>query len=330
MVKENSKIYDIKFILVLLVILGHAIQYVYDLRQLDYDDNFIFKMIYIFHMPAFGFVSGYIQSKSNKNKIITYLKILIIPFFLWGIILNQNENLFITIKEIIIRSDKSLWFLLVIFECLLIDFLFINYNEKNKFLISSIVVYLLLVFIFVVGKLELLAIKQLLIIFPYFILGKYLSVFSRCDLNLNKKQTWACLLLCLVFCVILFQLWERSYLKFTPLIIHNEMINIFQFYIIRLISPLPFIILIYFYVINKSENKYWKKNKISKFFSNESLAFYALQFWVILFYTKYISNVNVNIAIDIISCFLFVTIITLLQIKILNKFEIVKKVLCGK
>ena len=59
--KEN-RIYwldNLKWFLILLVVLGHAIQHTYA----DFGQNCLFRAIYSFHMPAFMAVSGYLAWK---------------------------------------------------------------------------------------------------------------------------------------------------------------------------------------------------------------------------------------------------------------------------
>lgn len=65
---ERSVVIDfIRGIAIILVILGHNIQYgsgvSYYTNEL-YFDNVLFKLIYSFHMPLFALISGYLSYRS--------------------------------------------------------------------------------------------------------------------------------------------------------------------------------------------------------------------------------------------------------------------------
>ena len=72
--KKRSPYLDIiKAILIILVIIGHSIQYgsgsTYLEKQLFFN-NYLFKFIYSFHMPLFIMISGYLSYNSlNKNSL---------------------------------------------------------------------------------------------------------------------------------------------------------------------------------------------------------------------------------------------------------------------
>ena len=134
---KRNKIIDItRGYAMLLVVLGHAIQYA---APETMDENIIFRLIYSFHMSLFMFISGLAVSYSKTEINYDWLRKrffnLIIPFFTWGIIpffFNKNwSGFFSSMKELLISPDHGLWFLLVLFEisCLL----FIICIVKKKF-----------------------------------------------------------------------------------------------------------------------------------------------------------------------------------------------------
>lgn len=55
-----------KGILIILVILGHSIQDTIS----DYQNNFLFRFIYSFHMPLFFAISGYLTFKNKYDKTL--------------------------------------------------------------------------------------------------------------------------------------------------------------------------------------------------------------------------------------------------------------------
>lgn len=65
-----------KGILIILVVLGHAIQYSYGIEYSQselYFENPVFRMIYCFHMPMFMLISGYLFCSSNKKQFRTVI-----------------------------------------------------------------------------------------------------------------------------------------------------------------------------------------------------------------------------------------------------------------
>ena len=67
---------NIKVVLIFLVVFGHLIE-----RYIDTSDTLmaIYMFIYIFHMPLFIYISGYLSKNVNKSKKI-FLKDLLIPY----------------------------------------------------------------------------------------------------------------------------------------------------------------------------------------------------------------------------------------------------------
>ena len=126
--KKRSPYIDIvKAILIILVVIGHSIQYgsgpTYIEKQLFFE-NYIFKFIYSFHMSLFIMISGYLSYSSlNKNNlketVISKFKSLIIPILIWSIIpffiLLDYVNIITSIKLFLSVFSTNLWFLWSLF-----------------------------------------------------------------------------------------------------------------------------------------------------------------------------------------------------------------------
>ncbi|MGN5151061.1 acyltransferase family protein [Aeromonas enteropelogenes] len=88
--KRNEYLDYLKGILISLVVLGHSIQ----VSRINFDDNFLFRVIYSFHMPFFFLVSGYLAFSQLKKKGISVFSfkrkvvMLLIPFIGWYLIYN--------------------------------------------------------------------------------------------------------------------------------------------------------------------------------------------------------------------------------------------------
>lgn len=111
---------SLKGILILLVVLGHAIQYTIDDGCYT---NHLWNIIYSFHMPAFMAMSGFFAYRigGSKNNVIQTIyrrfRQLLIPYLLWTFLLmiicnNLKKQ---RIWELFLYPDKGLWFLWVLF-----------------------------------------------------------------------------------------------------------------------------------------------------------------------------------------------------------------------
>lgn len=115
----------LKGFLIIMVILGHAIQSVCIHRGGDFMNNYFWNLIYSFHMPAFMAISGFLAYRKNSCRDINIKSLvdviwrrfrqLIIPFLIWSIVLyvvNHNVN---DIYEYVLFPNKSYWFLWALF-----------------------------------------------------------------------------------------------------------------------------------------------------------------------------------------------------------------------
>jgi len=107
----------VKAIAIILVVLGHSIQYACGedyLKSLAFYDNWLYKIIYSFHMPLFMCVSGWLFgysiqrydiSKLLKRKVIA----LIFPLVSWGTIHYLLTKMFLGHQTF----DLSVWWMIV-------------------------------------------------------------------------------------------------------------------------------------------------------------------------------------------------------------------------
>ena len=135
---------------ILLVVLGHAIQYTVQ----NFDENHAFRFIYAVHMPLFMFISGYLTragTQKNATRLLSKAHSLLLPFLSWIPIsyisilyLQQPKDFTADIIDFTINIVKSpdsggLWFLLVLFECHLI-MLASEFISKQKQLAIAITI----------------------------------------------------------------------------------------------------------------------------------------------------------------------------------------------
>ena len=135
---RNQSLDFYKGIAIILVVIGHTLQY--RLYPDNFDAIWGFKFIYSFHMPLFIFLSGAIASQWANiffEKIPFRIKIkiygdrlkksatrLLVPFVSWTIVkyiaLNMDTGLLKYLIKVFMTPDNSLWFLLVLFYCVVI------------------------------------------------------------------------------------------------------------------------------------------------------------------------------------------------------------------
>lgn len=130
-----------RFFAISLVVIGHLIQY----NDINFDENYLFKMIYSFHMPLFIFISGYVSFNSLFEKALgkdinQKSFHLLLPFFIWGIVMYTIQKKYDYIN-LVIHPDSAYWFLWVLFwiySLLKITILLYNYKKLYAFILVPV------------------------------------------------------------------------------------------------------------------------------------------------------------------------------------------------
>ncbi|MBF0595550.1 MAG: acyltransferase family protein [Candidatus Omnitrophica bacterium] len=91
MITRDRTIDTAKGIAIILVVWGHIIQRNLILGGADFFLDPVYKWIYMFHMPLFFFIGGYLMAGSLKNKspasvFFSRCRGLLIPFFFWAVL----------------------------------------------------------------------------------------------------------------------------------------------------------------------------------------------------------------------------------------------------
>ncbi len=175
--KKRDSYYDnAKFILIFLVVLGHYLEPFININKGAYG---IFGFIYMFHMPAFVFISGFFFKKERNKKSLYKL---VIDFLIPYIIV---QLLFITFTQLIgleqyhytlLTPAYIYWYLFAMFiwnlALKIAVFVFDYLKIKIEYMIGLSFVLGLLVgyFDFISWKLSL---SRIVVLFPYFLLGYY-------------------------------------------------------------------------------------------------------------------------------------------------------------
>jgi fucose 4-O-acetylase-like acetyltransferase len=156
MKQERNILIDVlKGFAILLVVLGHSVQY--NLPG-HFDGSLVFRVIYSFHMPLFMFLSGYVNFGSfdgSFGKLSQRLKSLIIPYFSWFLLMFGYACLFayfrseqfpdyqIRLLELVKSPDRAgLWFLWVLaLNCLI---LFVSLRITRKYEEAVLLLFVIL------------------------------------------------------------------------------------------------------------------------------------------------------------------------------------------
>jgi fucose 4-O-acetylase-like acetyltransferase len=172
-----------KGILIFLVTLGHVIQFVVYRNDGFYGD-YLFRAIYLFHMPLFMALAGYVTCGSLSRTapgefIIRRIINLLLPIFCWSVLAeslffaaHHGRDLPQAARDLADLFFGSLWFLWALFEASVIVAVARTWRwDKAWFAVASSVLITLLVPDF--GKLYLFKFT-----YPFFCLG-YLAAQQR-------------------------------------------------------------------------------------------------------------------------------------------------------
>lgn len=190
-----------KGILIILVILGHAIQTVYDNACFD---NKLWCFIYSFHMPCFFAISGMFAKKNidsikGLGRLVSrrFLQ-LYVPMICWQLINNLTPphlaSFNLGIGALFSYLDcGSFWFLFALFYISVFAAFveFIANKTKIPALILHIVLFLVLMSMVTIFHYKDHGIQYIAYNYPYYIVGQYfLNRFV-----INKKMVWSCFII---------------------------------------------------------------------------------------------------------------------------------------
>lgn len=169
---RNAVVDACKGFAILLVVLGHVLQS--HLSQPD--DNWLYRIIYSFHMPLFFLLSGWVAKPESKGRIKKTFLRLIPPTFSWYAIQYvaeqryKNEGFLLYLVKFLQRPDNGLWFLWVLAFCILALVLCRRLEER-----AGIWAYLIGVIVLMTLPIHYLGVSLMGVYFPYLTVGYLLS-----------------------------------------------------------------------------------------------------------------------------------------------------------
>lgn len=166
---RNYRFDNIKFILIVLVVLGHLLELLKDSATA----NSLYRVIYLFHMPAFIFISGYF-AKFDPKKI---LHSLIYPYIILQAVYLPFHYLFILGKETVTLQFTSpywiLWYLMAMALYYLLIPFFQTQDLRRQILTLSAVVIVSLLAGYDSSIGYHMSLSRFFVFLPYFLAGLY-------------------------------------------------------------------------------------------------------------------------------------------------------------
>ena len=212
--QRNDFLDLLKGSLITLVCIGHAIQYVIYENRGFFPDPF-FKAIYMFHMPLFVAVAGYLShrgittAKSKFGYVLRRSIALVIPIFSWTII-EHSYRYFLLDQSISVNilfgytGLDRLWFLWILIESIAVTMAATMFGRYRPLILAISFAAMLLL----PDKSHLYLLKY---VFPFFVVGFYSAEFDFIG-KLATKSRWLLPILA-VASIGSFLLWnEQTYI----------------------------------------------------------------------------------------------------------------------
>lgn len=201
---RNWKLDNMKGILIILVVVGHLLE----LNLKNNSNRMLYFGIYLFHMAAFSFTTGYF-AKFRPKKMLCKI---VAPYLIFQIIYTLFVR--IVLEKPLEFSVKKPYFILWYLMAMMFWFCLIPIIDRktNKIklgiLICSVLIALAVGFLPDVGRAY--SISRMLVYFPFFILGFYAknTLFSQRIMQSTKQRGIGLLfiaVLCLISFVLVFQ-----------------------------------------------------------------------------------------------------------------------------
>ena len=163
---RSSKYDNLKAVLIFLVVFGHLLAITSGIAA-----SLLNMVIYIFHMPAFVYVTGKF-AKPKKKKIIFFLLLYVVFQMLYTPFLQRFYDP--TIKFSLITPQWILWYLMATITYLLASYIIPSspsLKQKKIGIFISFLISILVGFLPFVG-LEF-SLSRTLVFFPFFLMGKW-------------------------------------------------------------------------------------------------------------------------------------------------------------
>ena len=327
-----------KGVLILLVSIGHATQYVMYHNNNFWEDP-IFKAIYLFHMPLFMAVAGYLSFRglTQTSNLLKYvgqrLISYVLPILTWATLF--QISMFLTVKHdplqnlpiaIFFEAIWSLWFLWALIGCLICAAI-AQSAKQWRWLVF------LLAFLVVLALPDQWNIYLFQYTFPFFVAGFYGATIKTSALQTLSRHALLFKLFALASCFC-FILWHKDtyvYVTEMSLSLNNLPNVVFRWLAGSIVSVFTMLLL---FRLNSALPE--KLKRLLIWFGRDSMYVYILQsyvFWVLLRlsdrYFQPISNVLLQ---DVIAITLGVVIVSCCWWlgQVMTRHQLAARLLFGK
>lgn len=283
--ERNLFIDAVKGILIILVIIGHSIQYgngyFYFDHELYYND-FIFRAIYTFHMPMFMIVSGYLFGFGNKkslgNILLSKFKTIGVPFvvfctiiyFIWWFCNDLNNFYY---SDYFRKMKINMWFLSsVMINCIIAAIITHIFKKTSIWILSA-----LLILLFFVSDSIISAPHKYMYFF--FFVGYYLNRKSGCVSLVLKRINEKFIFLFLTFiyfCIVYFYNDNMFIYKSGFCIIRCGVLN-YKILLIDILRDIDALLCCCWFVLFMRLIKHHIQNSFILLLGNYTLSIYGFQ-----------------------------------------------------
>ena len=313
-------------VLILLVILGHCLQFG------DYEHCVAWNIIYSFHMAAFFVVSGYVSYRPNHSLTLIpkRAKQLLLPWFCWSIlrlcVISSSISIGGLLKSMIIYPDSSYWFLYVLFVIIVINELLLFLSDKLKknpdyCLLMGVIILIILM---VLTELRYLGFQFISLYFGFYVLGRFLNKY-------HITFHWKIVTILGVLWLTLAIFWRMHEipvpLKFLTVIPDSLIIYAYR-YITAFIGSLFFLGFAMLYMNSKSSNVL----NILSYLGKISLGLYIIHLFLGLWIDPWLINVCPSdiSSLFVLSRFVIKLLASVALIQIIQRIPYISLLLLGK
>lgn len=198
--KNRDSFFDVvKGVAILLVILGHSIQFgngeTFYTNCLFYN-NIQYKVIYSFHMPLFMLISGYFFYFSNNKYDIVHLignkiRTILIPIFSFSLLyflltkFSLSDGIMLSIRRYVwtLLSIKIYWFLWAVLSISILLKLVLLLKNRSLIVCSCFALF----FVFPLFVDDKIGLYLFFYIYPYFLLGYLANRYSAYAIMQKNK-----------------------------------------------------------------------------------------------------------------------------------------------
>ena len=205
---------------ILLVVLGHCLQYFMN----DFDTNHLANYIYSFHMPLFFAMSGFVSYKDEQSGIVGLNSVikkrsvqLLVPYMFWSLVLCLVLR-YDVIKVIV--TTPIYWFLILLFFIIILYEIgnFFSAILKIRFEYVEIGIFCILAIVNKLIPLHVFSMELLYFYFLFYIIGAFLK--KHIEVFDNKKISIGVMLVCIIFFIVFGYCYRKNsgplYFEFVP------------------------------------------------------------------------------------------------------------------